>query len=152
MRIIFNAIFMALELAAIAGVAWLGLHSPLLFAAVTASLALALGIGLEIARLKNEMPFYFDRPPSSPTGKLNMFTVLVGSTEAIVKALGTGFGEHASWLDFEIINDAAGKPCVHFSSKLQERMHNTVMHISISHCKLYVIATAIWSYRGSCNT
>jgi hypothetical protein len=86
MRIIFNAILMALELAAIAAVAWLGLQSPLLFAAVTAAMALILGIILEIARLKNEMPFYFDRPP----GRQQLFTVLVGSAEAIVKALLAG--------------------------------------------------------------
>ena len=86
MRIIFNAILMALELAAIAGVAWLGLQSPLIFAALTAALALALGIGLEIARLKNEMAFYFDRPP----GRLQLFTAFAGSTEAIVKALLAG--------------------------------------------------------------
>lgn len=86
MRIIFNAILMALEVAAIAAVAWLGLHSPILFAAVTAVLALGLGISLEIARLNNEMPFYFDRQP----GKLRLFTAIVGSTEAFVKALLAG--------------------------------------------------------------
>ncbi|MBK9078600.1 MAG: hypothetical protein WBP38_10005 [Hyphomicrobium sp.] len=86
MRIIFNAILMALELAAIAGVAWLGLQSPLLFAGVTAALALAVGAGLEIARLKNEMPFYFDRPP----GQLQVFTALTGAAEAIVKAVLAG--------------------------------------------------------------
>lgn len=64
--------------------------------------------------------------------------------EAVVKALGTGFGEHASWLDIEIINDKAGKPHVHFSVKLQERLKNTSMQISISHCQLYVTAVAIW--------
>lgn len=64
--------------------------------------------------------------------------------EAIVKALGTGFGEHASWLDIEIINDPSGKPLVTFSQKLQERLKNTSMQISISHCKLYVTAVAIW--------
>ena len=86
MRIIFNAILMALELAAIVAVAWAGLHAPLLFAAGTAALALGLGINLEIARLKNEMPFYFDRQP----GKLRLFTAIVGSTEALVKALLAG--------------------------------------------------------------
>ena len=64
--------------------------------------------------------------------------------EAVVKALGTGFGEHASWLDIEIINDKAGKPHVNFSVKLQERLKNTSMQISISHCQLYVTAVAIW--------
>lgn len=64
--------------------------------------------------------------------------------EAVVKALGTGFGEHASWLDIEILNDPAGKPHVHFSPKLQERLKKTALQISISHCKLYVTAVAIW--------
>lgn len=82
MRIIYNAMLMALELAAIAGVAWAGLQSPLIFAGVTALLALSLGVALEIARLKNEMPFYFDRAP----GRLALFTVVVGSVEALVKA------------------------------------------------------------------
>lgn len=86
MRIIYNAMLMALELAAIAAVAWAGLTSPLLFALATALISLGLGIALEVARLKNEMPFYFDRAP----GKLAIFTVVVGSTEAIVKAVLAG--------------------------------------------------------------
>ena len=48
MRIIFNAIIMLAELAAIAAVAWLGLHQPLIFAAATFVISLALGIALEI--------------------------------------------------------------------------------------------------------
>ncbi len=90
MRIIFNAILMALEAAAIIAIAWLGLTYPLIFACLTALIALGLGIALEIARLKNEIPFYFDRPPSAQTGKLALFTALVGSTEAFVKALLAG--------------------------------------------------------------
>jgi hypothetical protein len=86
MRIIFNAILMVLEVAGIAGIAWLGYTYPLVFAAVTAVLALGLGVSLEIARLKNEMPFYFDRPP----GKLGVFAAVVGSTEALIKALLAG--------------------------------------------------------------
>ena len=56
--------------------------------------------------------------------------------EAIVKALGTGFGEHASWLDIEIINDPSGKPNVHFSSTLDKKLNGTSMLVSISHCQL----------------
>lgn len=65
--------------------------------------------------------------------------------EAIVKALGTGFGEHASWLDIEIINDALGKPCVSFSNELGKKTKGTAMLISISHCELYVTASALWT-------
>jgi hypothetical protein len=94
MRIIFNAVVMLAELAAIAGVAWIGLHEPLIFAGATFVISLALGIALEIARLKNEMPFYFDRPADtksgSQPGQLQLFTTLVGSSEAFVKALLAG--------------------------------------------------------------
>ncbi len=64
--------------------------------------------------------------------------------EAVVKALGTGFGEHASWLDFEILNNAHGKPSVHFSLEMEKRLEGTSVLISISHCQLYVTAFAIW--------
>ena len=64
--------------------------------------------------------------------------------EAIVKALGTGFGEHASWLDIEILNDSHGKPSVYFSTTLEKKTKGTSMQVSISHCQLYVTAFAIW--------
>lgn len=73
--------------------------------------------------------------------------------EAVVKALGTGFGEHASWLDIEILNDSLGKPSVHFSSTLEKKVRGTSVLISISHCQLYVTATALWikNYPVGCN-
>jgi holo-[acyl-carrier protein] synthase len=64
--------------------------------------------------------------------------------EAVVKALGTGFGEHVAWLDIEIINDSHGKPHVAFSTELEKRTKDTYMLVSISHCELYVTAVAIW--------
>jgi holo-[acyl-carrier protein] synthase len=64
--------------------------------------------------------------------------------EAVVKALGTGFGEHASWLDIEIINETSGKPSVHFSNALEKKLKGTSVLISISHCQFYVTAFALW--------
>lgn len=64
--------------------------------------------------------------------------------EAIVKALGTGFGLHVNWHDIEILNNEEGKPSVYFSEKLRERTAGTTMLITISHCKLYATATALW--------
>lgn len=69
--------------------------------------------------------------------------------EAVVKALGTGFGEHASWLDIEIINESNGKPSVHLSATLEKRLKGTSVLISISHCQLYVTAFAIWMSQKS---
>ncbi len=64
--------------------------------------------------------------------------------EAIVKALGTGFGKHASWLDIEIVNNSLGKPEVIFSDHLNKVLENPLVLVSISHCKLYVSTMAIW--------
>jgi hypothetical protein len=103
MRIILNAFIMLAELAAIAGVAWLGFHYPLAFAGLTFALSLALGIALEIARLKNEMPFYFDRPAGSQPGRLQLFTTIVGSSEAFVKALLAGVAALLTFLGTDIV-------------------------------------------------
>lgn len=64
--------------------------------------------------------------------------------EAVVKALGTGFGEHATWLDFEILNDSFGRPSVHFSKAMEKKLKGTTLLVTISHCQLYVTAFALW--------
>jgi len=86
MYILFNGLMMALELAAIYAVAWLGYTAPLVFAAATAALALIVGAALEIARLKYEFPFYFDRAP----GRSIYLIVTVGALESITKAVLAG--------------------------------------------------------------
>jgi holo-[acyl-carrier protein] synthase len=63
--------------------------------------------------------------------------------EAIVKALGTGFGEMAAFQDIEIINDDHGKPEVFFSDALKSKFKNPEILLSISHCKNYVSTMAI---------
>lgn len=86
MYILINAATMVVELAGIAAVAWLGLNYPLVFAGVTAAIAITLGARLEYARLQNEFPFYFDRVP----GRAMLFAWVVGGAEAFVKALLAG--------------------------------------------------------------
>ncbi len=65
--------------------------------------------------------------------------------EAIVKALGTGFGADIVWHDIEIINSESGKPEVLFSSNLNNTFENPDILVSISHCDRYATAVAIWS-------
>lgn len=64
--------------------------------------------------------------------------------EAIVKALGTGFGAQVSWHDIEILNDDLGKPVVIISDILQNRFSNPTILVSISHSTDYATAVAIW--------
>ncbi|MFI5333891.1 MAG: holo-ACP synthase [Chlamydiales bacterium] len=64
--------------------------------------------------------------------------------EAVAKALGVGIGERLSWQDIEILNDEKGKPCVTLSPKAMKEFDNPKLFLSISHCKLYVSAVAIY--------
>lgn len=64
--------------------------------------------------------------------------------EAIAKALGTGFGEHLAWHDIEVLNGEHGKPVVVFSENANHRFGNPNVMVSISHCRKYASAVAIW--------
>lgn len=64
--------------------------------------------------------------------------------EAIAKAFGTGIGEHISWQDIEILSESEGAPKVHFSDRLNALFDHPQILVSISHCKLYVTAVALW--------
>ena len=72
------------------------------------------------------------------------FAARFSAKEAVVKALGTGFGEHASWLDIEILNNPLGKPYVEFSDDLNTRLNHPKVLITISHSEEYVSTVAIW--------
>ncbi len=65
--------------------------------------------------------------------------------EAIVKALGTGFGAEVSWHDIEILDGDHGKPTIHFSDAVKQRFHNPHILISISHSSINATAVALWS-------
>ncbi len=64
--------------------------------------------------------------------------------EAIVKALGTGFGKLVAWHDIEVLSDDLGKPIVHTSEHLKKEFHNPHLLVSISHSTDHATAVAIW--------
>lgn len=57
--------------------------------------------------------------------------------EAFSKALGTGIGEHVSFLDLEVLSDERGKPYIN------QNITNHIVHVSISHSKQFVVAQVI---------
>lgn len=64
--------------------------------------------------------------------------------EAIVKALGTGFGKRALWQEIEILNNPEGRPLVSFAQSLSDRFGGKVsVLVSISHCDTFATAFAI---------
>lgn len=72
------------------------------------------------------------------------FSGRYAAKEAIVKALGSGFGPHIGWQDIEILADPSGRPLVYFSRNVSSLFHSPNVIVSISHCKNYATAVAIW--------
>ncbi len=65
--------------------------------------------------------------------------------EAVSKALGTGISSGLTWSDIEILNDEKGKPVLFMSSNLNVLLDHTQLLVSISHCRDYATAFAVWS-------
>jgi len=86
LRILVNALIMAAEIAAVAGVAAFGYQHPFIFAGVTAGLSFLLGLRLEVARLRYELPFYFGALVTPGV----LLTGLVGFSEAALKGVLAG--------------------------------------------------------------
>jgi hypothetical protein len=85
-RILVNGVIMALELALVAAVAWLGHVHAIAFAILTLLLTLALGLVLERARLTFELPFYFG---AALPGR-GLLVPVVAVLEAVLKAVLAG--------------------------------------------------------------
>lgn len=69
---------------------------------------------------------------------------LFAAKEAISKALGTGIGAKLSWLDIDILSNTDGKPYPIFSSKIINTFHDPQVLITISHCREYATAFALY--------
>lgn len=119
-----------------------------------------LGIGtdiIEIDRIRKSVERYSTQflnrlfHPSEQTYCLKRkdpipgFAARFAGKEAIVKALGVGFSDGIDWLDFEIINDLAGKPLVRVSKKIEIKFSCPHIHLSLSHCKTFATAYAVWT-------
>ena len=76
------------------------------------------------------------------------FAARFSAKEAVVKALGEGFGESLAFHDVEITKDSKGKPDVSLSTKASDRFGAPSFHLSVSHCKEFATATAIALKQG----
>lgn len=85
-HVLINLFIVAAELALAAAAGWLAATEPVAFAALTAFLAVVLGVRLELRRLAFEAPFYFEQ--SSGIGRL--FRALIGGGQALFKGVLAG--------------------------------------------------------------
>jgi len=86
LRILANALIMAGEIAAVTALAAAAFYFPFAFAGGTMVLSFLLGLRLEVARLRYELPFYF----GGLVRRSAFLTALVGSFEALFKGLLAG--------------------------------------------------------------
>lgn len=69
-----------------------------------------------------------------------------GAKEALLKAIGTGWGKGIRWTDIEIIREDNGRPKIELSGTLNEiiiKMGIKEIMVSISHEKDYAIAQVV---------
>ena len=81
------------------------------------------------------------------------FAARFAAKEAVVKALGTGIGEHAAWLDLDVTRDPSGAPQVVLSGAAAAfaRDHGiTEIKISLTHARDYAAANAVALAGASC--
>lgn len=64
--------------------------------------------------------------------------------ESVIKTLGKGFRNQFSWLDIEIRNTEEGQPYPLLSPRLNTAFDHPQILVSISHCREYAVATALW--------
>lgn len=66
--------------------------------------------------------------------------------EAVSKALGTGIGGKAGWLEMEVLRDESGAPSMRFSGKAAEFLLAqgiAEVQVSLSHARDYAAANAV---------
>ncbi len=125
-KFVINLVILAIELAAVVGVAWLGYRYPFLLAGVAAALALFMGLALEQARLKNEIGFYFGRGVNALSWLGASFAIVEAALKALlagVVTLVTFSGTDASRLQMVAIVFGV---CVFAGSSLLRRLSMTL--------------------------
>ena len=79
--------------------------------------------------------------------KFASYAARFAAKEAVMKALGTGWGDGVSWKEIEVINDETGKPNIALSGRaleIFESLGARFAHLSLSHSKDSAIAQVIF--------
>ena len=79
--------------------------------------------------------------------KYQHYAVRFAAKEAIFKAISNKLNDkfEISWRDVEILNDKNGRPEVKFIRNRPKNMEE--IEISLSHCKIYAVATVIATWK-----
>lgn len=80
-------------------------------------------------------------------GKFASYAARFAAKEAVMKALGTGWGDGVGWKEIEVINEENGRPQVNLNGRALEKFNQLGArraHLSLSHSKDLAIAQVIF--------
>ena len=84
--------------------------------------------------------------------KAQSYAARFAAKEAMMKALGTGWGEGVCWQDIEVASEASGKPRIMLSGKALERAKTLGAehwHLSLSHEHAAAVAFVVLESGGT---
>lgn len=125
---------------------------PSLYTVVTGSVIFGIGADLvEQARISASLERYGERflqriltereyllygaKPRSAAQRTRFLAQRFAAKEAFSKALGTGIKQGVAWRDIGVHNEPSGKPLLHLSSKLEQRVRDlgiAGMHVTLT--------------------
>ena len=122
------------------------------------------GIGIDLVELER-IKRVWERQPRLPQRlltdeELDLFHTLsegrqaeflagrFAAKEALAKALGTGVGKSFSWRDVSVLKGEKGAPLVVWHKRPAPVGESDVIHLSLSHSRLYAVAYAVVERKG----
>jgi holo-[acyl-carrier protein] synthase len=84
--------------------------------------------------------------------KAQSYAARFAAKEAMMKALGTGWGEGVNWQDIEVVSEASGKPRILLSGQAlatAKAMGAEHWHLSLSHERTAAIAFVVLDSGGT---
>ena len=77
------------------------------------------------------------------------FAARFAAKEAVSKALATGWSGEFEWKNIEVSNELSGKPSIVLHGSTSKALEKSLVHISLSHSDVAVVAFAIIETRDA---
>jgi holo-[acyl-carrier protein] synthase len=84
--------------------------------------------------------------------RLESYAARLAAKEALLKALGTGWGRGLRWVEIEVARDAAGQPTLQLTGKagaLATARGVTQIRLSLSHTREHALASVVCLCEGA---
>ena len=79
-------------------------------------------------------------------GRYQSYAARFAAKEAVMKALGYGWGRHVGWLDIEVVRESDGRPTIHLHGKgavAAAAAGVTRVHVALTHTRDIAVAQVV---------